>query len=182
MSSSEVKRISIAEPESTRRSYLGWLVGLSTAAVSAVLAVPLIRFTIYPLRAQTTETKWADAGPVSDFGPITKPVERLVTVEQVDGWRKSVSEKAVYVTKDAAGNLTVLSAVCPHLGCSVQWSDVKASFACPCHGAIFTPTGVKTAGPAPRDMDNLETKISDGRLLVRYQYFRQLVPTKEVIG
>ena len=40
---------------------------------------------------------------MSDFGSITAPVKRTVTVEQVDGWRKIVSEKAVYVlpAKDA---------------------------------------------------------------------------------
>jgi hypothetical protein len=31
-------------------------------------------------------------------------------------------------------------------------------------------------------MDSLDTQIQNGRLMVRYQYFRQLVPTKEVIG
>jgi hypothetical protein len=31
-------------------------------------------------------------------------------------------------------------------------------------------------------MDTLETTIQDGQLMVRFQYFRQLVPDKEVIG
>jgi hypothetical protein len=31
-------------------------------------------------------------------------------------------------------------------------------------------------------MDELDTRVEDDRLKVRYQYFRQLVPTKEVIG
>jgi hypothetical protein len=31
-------------------------------------------------------------------------------------------------------------------------------------------------------MDTLESKVDDGRLQVRFQYFRQLVATKEVIG
>lgn len=156
--------------------------GLCGALVSGVLAVPLIRFVLYPLTTRTTETKWSDVGPVSEFANIAQPVSRKVSVEQVDGWRKNVSEKAVYVTKDAAGQLAVLSAVCPHLGCSVQWSDDKTSFSCPCHGATYQPNGTKTGGPAPRSMDTLESKIKGGRLMIRYQYFRQLVPTKEVIG
>jgi Rieske Fe-S protein len=161
---------------------LGWLIGLCTAGVGAVLSVPLIRFTIYPLRAQTTETKWSDAGPVSDFESATTPVQRLITVEQVDGWRKTVSEKPVYVVKDSTGQLQVLSAVCPHLGCSVQWRDAKREFECPCHAASFSDEGAKVGGPAPRAMDSLPSQIQNGHLMVRYQYFRQLVPTKEVIG
>ena len=31
-------------------------------------------------------------------------------------------------------------------------------------------------------MDDLESKVEDGMLKVRYQYFRQLIPTKEVLA
>jgi Rieske Fe-S protein len=144
--------------------------------------VPLVRYTLFPLMSQTTQTKWSDAGPISDLQSSTKPLIRTITVEQIDGWRKSVSETLVYATKDKAGQLSVLSAVCPHLGCSVQWQEGKNSFVCPCHAAAFDADGARTGGPAPRGMDTLETKTQDGRLFVRYQYFRQLVPTKEVIG
>src|SRR5689334_18271785 len=78
-----------------RRSYLGWLVALCTAGVGAVLSVPLIRFSLYPLRTQTTQVNWSDAGPVSDFASLSAPAQRSITVEQVDGWRKTVSEKVV---------------------------------------------------------------------------------------
>jgi len=149
--------------------------------VSAILAAPLIRFTLFPLTVTTTETKWSDAGPVADL-QSTKPLIRTVKVEQVDGWRKSVSEKIVYISKDSSGKLNVLSAVCPHLGCSVQWQDGKNAFVCPCHSAQYEANGTRTGGPAPRGMDTLESKVVNGRLMVRYQYFRQLVPTKEVIG
>lgn len=181
MSPAEANR-SIASTEPTRRSYIGWLMGLCTAGVGAVLAVPLIRFSLYPLRVKTTEVKWSDAGPLSDFTSLTSPVQRLLTVEQVDGWRKAVSETAVYVTKSSQGQLEVLSGVCPHLGCSVQWLGAKNEFVCPCHGAVFSPDGARLGGPAPRAMDSLQSEIQNGRLMVRYQYFRQLVPTKEVIG
>jgi Rieske Fe-S protein len=144
--------------------------------------VPLIRFTLFPLTSTTTETKWSDAGPVADLQSSNKPKTSTVTVEQVDGWRKTISEKIVYITKDSGGKLSVLSAVCPHLGCSVQWQEARNAFVCPCHSAVFDPSGKCTGGPAPRGMDSLETKIEDGHLMVRYQYFRQLVPTKEVIG
>jgi Rieske Fe-S protein len=103
-------------------------------------------------------------------------------VEQIDGWRKAVSEKVIYVTKNPSSQLQVLSAVCPHLGCSIQWRQSKHEFECPCHAASFALDGTKLSGPSPRAMDSLETQVQNGRLLVRYQYFRQLVPTKEIIG
>ncbi|MBV9084905.1 MAG: Rieske 2Fe-2S domain-containing protein [Acidobacteriaceae bacterium] len=104
--------------------------GLCTAGAGGALSIPLIRFALYPLRAQTTEVRWSDAGPISDFAAVSTPLQRSITVEQVDGWRKTVSEKIVYVTKSSNGELQVLSAVCPHLGCSIQWRDTKHEFEC----------------------------------------------------
>lgn len=181
MSHDEVST-SVPENQPSRRSYLGWLIGLCSAGVGAALAVPLIRLTLYPLTAKTTETKWSDVGPASEFASITTPVQCSVTVEQLDGWRKTISEKVVYVSKDASGHLRVLSAICPHLGCSVQLASSKQQFVCPCHGASFTTDGTRTGGPAPRGMDSLESAVQGDRLVIRYRYFRQLVPDKEVIG
>ncbi len=150
--------------------------------MSALLSVPLIRFALYPLLTNTTETRWSELGAADEVSSITTPVKRVITVEQRDGWRKVIAERSVYVTKGGDGRLRVPSAVCPHLGCSLSWIDAKKEFICPCHRAIFSPEGAKIAGPAPRAMDQLEIGIQDGKLLVRYRYFRQLVLTKEVIG
>jgi len=38
------------------------------------------------------------------------------------------------------------------------------------------------SGPSPRSMDDLDTKIENGIVQVRYQYFRQLIPQKEALS
>jgi menaquinol-cytochrome c reductase iron-sulfur subunit len=166
----------------SRRSFLGVLLGLGSVLVGALLAVPLIRFALFPLLRLTTQLKSSPVGNLSEFSLLTDPVMRTVQIEQVDGWRKAVSEKAVYVTKDSQGQLCVLTSVCPHLGCTVPWNKEKKQFACPCHGATFAADGTRVSGPSLRGMDALETSVQDGQLLVRFQYFRQLVSDKEVIG
>ena len=88
----------------------------------------------------------------------------------------------MYVTKDTQGKLCVLTSVCPHLGCTVPWNKEKKQFICPCHGAVFAPDGSRVSGPSRRGMDALETSVQDGQLQVRFQYFRQLVAVKEVVG
>jgi menaquinol-cytochrome c reductase iron-sulfur subunit len=167
---------------SARRSFLGVLLATGTAGVGALLSVPLIRFVLHPLLRVTTPTSWSDVGRADEFSSATDPVKKLITVEQRDGWRKVVSERSVYVIKQANGELVVLSSVCPHLGCSVAWRAEKNEFLCPCHGGHFAADGKLLGGPPPRGLDRLESKIEEGTLRVHYQYFRQLVPDKEIIA
>ncbi len=157
-----------------RRSFLGALLGVGTAGVGILLSVPLVRFALHPVLGKTTETSLSDLGSVDEFTSITTPVKRLITVEQRDGWRKTVSQKSVYVTTGADGQLRVLSSICPHLGCSIPWSEAKGQFICPCHVGIFASDGSLISGPPPRAMDELETTVEDGRVKIRYQYFRRV--------
>jgi len=169
-------------PVESRRSFLGVLLGLGAFFVGALLSVPLIRFALFPLLRRTTELKNSTVGDLSAFSSLSEPVMRTIQIEQVDGWRKAVSEKAVYVTTDGRGQLLVLTSICPHLGCTVPWNKEKKQFICPCHGATFAADGTRVSGPSLRGMDSLETSVQDGQLLVQFQYFRQLVSDKEVIG
>lgn len=165
-----------------RRKFLGWFIGIGTAGVAGLMSVPLLRFAIDPLTRTTTETAWNDLGAADDFSEINVPQKRTISITQIDGWRKVISEKSIYVIKGADGTLSVLTAVCPHLGCSVKWIDTGNHFKCPCHNGEFSQQGKLLSGPPPRDMDALESKVEDGHLKVRYQSFRNLVKTKEVMA
>jgi menaquinol-cytochrome c reductase iron-sulfur subunit len=171
-----------ASPFESRRSFLAALLGVGSVFVGVLLSVPLIRFAIFPLIRRTTELKGSPVGELSEFTSSTEPVMRTIQIEQIDGWRKAVSEKAVYVTKDSRGQLRVLTSICPHLGCTVPWNKDKKQFICPCHGGTFAPDGSRVSGPSLRGMDTLEASVENGQLLVQFQYFRQLVSNKEVIG
>lgn len=48
--------------------------------------------------------------------------------------------------------LHVVSAICTHLGCTVQWKQEARGFECPCHGSRFHADGSAYAGPAPRPL------------------------------
>lgn len=175
MDRSEVKR-------SGRRSFLGALFAVSGATVGVLLAVPLVRFVAYPLRKSATETGWSDLGPAADFKSITEPTAKTITLERHDAWEITSSQTAVYVLPPINGQFLILSPICPHLGCSIRWISTEDKFVCPCHSGAFTATGKRISGPPPRSMDSLQSKIEGGILKVRYQYFRQLVPDKEVMA
>ena len=172
-----------AEPSlQKRRSFLGALLALGSAFVGALLSVPLMRFAIFPLIRRTTDLKSSPVGSLSEFSSLTEPAMRTIQIEQIDGWRKTVSEKIVYITKDQQNQIFVLTSICPHLGCTVPWNKEKKQFVCPCHGGTFSANGSRVSGPSQRGMDTLETSVQAGQLLVRFQYFRQLVSDKEVVG
>ena len=60
-----------------------------------------------------------------------------------------------------------VSAVCTHLGCTVNRNPDGNGFHCPCHGSQFDDNAVVTSGPAPRPLDWLQVSLSrDGRLVI----------------
>ncbi len=46
-----------------------------------------------------------------------------------------------------SGKVRVQTAVCTHLGCTVNMTDT--GYACPCHGSTYDRHGRNTGGPAP---------------------------------
>jgi menaquinol-cytochrome c reductase iron-sulfur subunit len=165
--------------EGSRRSFLGVLLGLASAFVGALLAIPVLRYVFYPVTAKSNDSDWAEAGAVAIFSNIQAPLLRTLELKQRDGWQEIASQPAVYIIKTGSG-VKALSAICPHLGCTVPWDAGRNKFVCPCHGGVFTPEGACLSGPPPRSLDMLETKMSGGKLMVKYQYFRPNVSNKEV--
>jgi nitrite reductase/ring-hydroxylating ferredoxin subunit len=80
-----------------------------------------------------------DVASESDIRPGQGAVVR-------DGLRKL----AVFVGED--GQVHRLSAVCPHLGCIVQWNPAEWTWDCPCHGSRFAIDGTVLNGPAPKGL------------------------------
>jgi menaquinol-cytochrome c reductase iron-sulfur subunit len=178
---SEKSSAAKVEP-SGRRSFLLALFGVSGATVGALLAIPIIRFVTYPLRKNAADAGWSDLGPIGDFASLATPTAKTITLERCDAWQSTTSQTAVYILPPENGQFRILSPICPHLGCSVRWVDSENKFICPCHSGSFTAAGERIAGPPPRSMDSLESKVEGGMLKVRYQYFRQIIPNKEVMA
>ena len=60
------------------------------------------------------------------------------------------------VSKSTTGEVTTLSAVCPHMGCIVQWNPGESSWDCPCHGSRFDAQGTCLHGPSVANLAKVE--------------------------
>jgi nitrite reductase/ring-hydroxylating ferredoxin subunit len=86
--------------------------------------------------------------------------------DYIDGSVTFVEEIRVFVLR--SGNaFRALSAVCTHLGCTVNRAPNGEGFQCPCHGSRFGGDGNVIEGPAPRPLAWYDMQQArDGRLLI----------------
>lgn len=161
-----------------RRSFLGVVIGLIASGIAAVLGVTIGRYTIGPVLSLANTSEWTDVGLLEEI-PEGKPTKRSVVVSQDAGWGRFNSQQLVWVIKGAE-DITVFSAVCPHLGCTIN--EAADGFICPCHGSAWSFEGHRVGGPAPRDVDILEHRVEFGLLKVKYQYFKQGIGEREEVS
>jgi len=161
-----------------RRSFLGAVTTLIGAAITTVLGGTIGRYAIAPALSTSDASEWTDVGLLEEI-PNGGPVKRSVVVSQDSGWGRFNSQRLVWVIRKGP-QITVFSASCPHLGCTIN--EAATGFICPCHGSAWGPNGEKAGGPTPRGMDSLDYRVDGGLLKVRYQYFKEGVTVKEPVS
>jgi cytochrome b6-f complex iron-sulfur subunit len=78
-----------------------------------------------------------------------------------------LADEKIFVFRDRDKGFAVASAVCTHLGCTVNYFQSDQKFHCPCHGSVFGRDGNVMHGPAPRPLNWFEVTVTrDGQLRV----------------
>jgi len=129
-----------------RRNFIRRL-SLSLAAFAgSLLGLSFLRGISFGTRTRTRRVR---VGKLSDF-----PLDTYTFVE----------DSNIYVYRDHE-LIKAVSAVCTHLGCTVQ--KTSEGFECPCHGSCYTGSGKVVSGPAPSDLPWYRVEKSpDGMITV----------------
>lgn len=134
--------------ELSRRSFfqlsLGWLAGLFAVGATGTAAV---RFLVPNVLYEPSQRfKLGRAEDYADGSVTFLEDERVFLIRQGNTFR-------------------CLSAVCTHLGCTVNRAG--QGYHCPCHGSAFDHEGTVKSGPAPRGLEWFAVTLSrDSRLQV----------------
>jgi quinol---cytochrome c reductase iron-sulfur subunit, bacillus type len=157
-------------PAGTRRRFFEWVITASAALIGLGLAFPLIGYVISPAFKRRKQP-WVNVAAAADLSTgVPKQLEYVATVQ--DGYHETKTDKALWAVKQPNGDVTVFSPMCTHLGCGYHWDGAAQQFKCPCHGSVFDVSGRVVAGPAPRPLDVLPSKLEQGRLLVVFKEFK----------
>jgi cytochrome b6-f complex iron-sulfur subunit len=134
----------------TRRAFLV-AAGAAGLCYTAALGYPIYRYLASPMEMASnataiTEVTLKDAqklptGSVLMFKFGTAPA--MLIHHQDNTW-------------------VALSAVCTHLGCTVQYEPQANRIHCACHGGVYDPrTGANVSGPPPKPLKLFKVAVSD---------------------
>jgi cytochrome b6-f complex iron-sulfur subunit len=72
---------------------------------------------------------------------------------------------AVVINRPEKGFI-VLSRVCTHLGCLVDYQEAKGRILCPCHAGIYDIEGNVVSGPPPKPLPKFPFRIEGDSLII----------------
>lgn len=163
-------------PKPSRRTFLTVCTDGLLALIGLAIAVPAIRYFVGPLlgkgRAAASSPSFEAVVAIDELPDGEWKLIPLKVVQR-DGWERKDVSHSVWVRRDGTSvpKFTVLSPICPHLGCHINWFPKKREFICPCHGGKYNANGDYLSGPPPRSMDPLQFEARGGELYVRWQDF-----------
>ena len=160
-------------PHNERRRFLKRVSALGAALSGILVGVPVLRAFLSPAFPRTRPDNWmkvADDVAVLEVGaPVRLDFVRTVN----DAWVESRVLTSVWVYTEDGANFKAYNGRCTHLGCGYTFDDKQRTFRCPCHEGVFNvKTGAVISGPPPRGLDELDVKLQDSALYVRYRDFR----------
>jgi Rieske Fe-S protein len=135
-----------------RRDFLDWLLGLAGTTLGAFVLYPVIRYLVPP-RIPEAATRRVAAAKADELGPGSF---KLFPFGSQPG----------ILVRTANGEYRALSAVCTHLGCTVQYRAADRLIWCPCHNGVYDLEGRNVSGPPPRPLERFVVHVEGDDVVV----------------
>ena len=141
--------------KATRRAFLiaGTAAGL---AYTAAMAYPIYRYLASPAEMATGASAVKEVS-LKDAQKLPKGSVLMF---------KFGTAPAMLI-HHADGTWASLSAVCTHLGCTVQYEPQMDRIHCACHGGVYNPhTGANVSGPPPKPLKKFNVVVGENSVEV----------------
>jgi cytochrome b6-f complex iron-sulfur subunit len=135
----------IEESQPKRRRFVEVFFGSAAVASLASFVYPILRYISPPPTVEPTSDTVL-AGRVGDLKPNSGKIFRF-------GSRPAI----LILTSD--GTYHALSAVCTHLGCTVQYRPDLQQVWCACHNGEYTVNGANISGPPPHPLEQFKVVL-----------------------
>lgn len=139
-------------PKLNRREFTTVVMTFLGSIMGVVIGFPLIGYIISPAIKSKKVDDWVSLGTLEGY-PLGIPTLFSFTRTKVNGWEQTTNSYGVFILRESESVVKVLSNVCTHLSCRVNWVPETQSFNCPCHDAKFDIDGNVIYGPPPRPLD-----------------------------
>jgi Rieske Fe-S protein len=133
--------------------------------VGSILAVPVIRYLLSPVKRDAAYKSWISLGNADSFPLGETRIANFVNPFRRP-WDGETAGVACYVRHIGADQFQVFAVNCAHLGCPVRWFPQSQLFMCPCHGGAYYADGSRASGPPERGLFTYNYKISNGQLQI----------------
>jgi Rieske Fe-S protein len=136
----------------TGRRWVNLLLGTGVIATIASFIYPAIRYVIPP--------------------PVTESASLSVIAAKVGQLKDNVAKVFKFGSKPAIlihtpdGKYRAFTAVCTHLGCTVQYRPDLHEIWCPCHNGKYDLHGRNVSGPPPRPLTEFQVHIQGEDIVV----------------
>ena len=138
----------------TRRSWVSWMLGTSLGATLLAFLYPVLSYLVPPESSEPS---------LSEFELDLKAVD----VAPASGRIVPIGGKPVLLLKNAAGELSALTATCTHLDCTVQYRADRSDVWCACHNGTYDLKGRNLSGPPPRPLTPLEVYVRGEKIVIK---------------
>jgi cytochrome b6-f complex iron-sulfur subunit len=122
-----------------RRNFLGWLTWIAGTALGGFILYPVARYIVPPSIPEA----------------VTRRVLAAKKNELSPGNSKTFAfgSQPGLLVRTADGGYRAYSAVCTHLGCTVQYKSDERVIWCACHNGRYDLEGRNVSGPPPRPLE-----------------------------